>query len=257
MSATRKSYRTVGLFVPCMVDQFLPEVGEATVRVLRALGLTVTYDDRQTCCGQPAFNAGHVQPAAHLARRALAIFGDSSADAIVAPSGSCVAMLRIHAGELLSDPAERATWDTVRGKLFELTEFLAGPLGLEAIDGRYRRRVAYHESCHLARELGVRESPVRLLRSIDGLELTTLKDADVCCGFGGTFSAKQPELSIAIGEDKAARVLDSGADELVVGDAGCLLQIRGVLRGSQAAGVPVRHIAELLADALEAHRHGV
>jgi L-lactate dehydrogenase complex protein LldE len=247
--------RVVGLFVPCLVDQLLPEVGVATVRVLRHLGLEVRYEPRQTCCGQPAHNAGHARHAERLAGRALRLFAGQVADgvdAVVAPSGSCVSMLRQHAPGLLRRPRDGAAWNVVAPRLFELTELLAGALGLSALPGRYPRRVAYHPSCHLARELGVTAAPTRLLASLAGITLLPLPDADICCGFGGTFSAKQPELSIAMGRAKAAALVASGAEELVMGDAGCLLQVRGVLAGQGPGALRARHVAEVLADALDA-----
>ena len=243
--------RDVGLFIPCLVDQYLPEVGEAVVRLLRHLGLRVHYDPRQTCCGQPAFNAGHAEHAKRLAARALKLFAAAEVDALVAPSGSCVSMLRQHASTLDLDDEARRAWQNVVPRLFEVTELLAGPLGRTVLEGRYPRRVAYHDSCHLARELGVREAPRRLLRSLDELELRPLRDADVCCGFGGTFSTKNPELSVAMGRSKVAALLASGAEELVLGDAGCLLQVRGTLEGAGVTRVRVRHVDEVLADAVE------
>ena len=244
--------RRVALFIPCLVDTYLPEVGEAVVRLLRHLGLQLTYDHRQTCCGQPAFNAGHREHARRLTVRAIRLFARAEVDAVVAPSGSCVSMLRRHAGELDLSAEENVAWQALRPRLFELTELLAGPLALRSLPGRYPRRVAYHESCHLARELGVREAPQRLLRSLEGLEWVPLRDADVCCGFGGTFSTRNPELSVAMGRSKLAALLASGAEELVLGDAGCLLQVRGTIEGSGVTRVRVRHVAEVLADAVEA-----
>ena len=247
---TSSPIRTVGLFVPCLVDQFLPEVGVATVRLLRALGLTVVYERRQTCCGQPAHNAGHARHAAQLAGRALRLFARQPVDAFVAPSGSCVSMLRNHAPGLFERPQDGAAWHAVAPRLYELTELLTGPLDPDAVRGSYPRRVAYHASCHLLRELGVVDAPGRLLAALEGIDLVPLADADVCCGFGGTFSAKQPEVSLAMGRAKVDALVRSGADELVLADAGCLLQVRGLLRGAGLTALRVRHVAEVLAEAV-------
>ncbi len=242
----------VGLFVPCLVDQYLPEVGEATVRVLRALGLRVHYERRQTCCGQPAYNAGHMKQARRLAGRTLRLFDAQPVDAIVGPSGSCVSMLRVHAARLDLKPRDRAAWASVAPRIFEVTEFLDLRLGLKRLEGRYPRCITYHASCHLTRELGVRDAPKRFLASLEGVELLPLPDEGVCCGFGGTFSTKLPELSMAMGRDKLDAFHRSGADELVMGDAGCLLQVRGVAKAAGEDPGRIRHIIEVFADAMEA-----
>lgn len=237
----------VHLFIPCLVDQLAPSVGEATVRVLRRAGCEVVYDRRQTCCGQPAYNSGYRDEAARVARHFLSVF--SEADRIVAPSGSCVAMVRNLYRDLapLLPASERERVDRARERTFELCELLVDELGIVDVGARLPVAAAYHDSCHLLRELGVQEQPRRLLAAVRGLRLLPLTDSDRCCGFGGAFAVKLPDLSAAMGEEKARRVAESGAQVVVSADTGCMLQMRGVL---DRLGVPVRvmHIAEVLAS---------
>ncbi len=235
----------VSLFIPCLVDALVPEVGEATARVLSRLGLGLDYPPSQTCCGQPAFNAGAWEDARRVGRQFLRAFAGS--EVIVAPSGSCVSMVRTHYPHLFAEhPAELAAAQAIGERSFELTEFLVHRLGKTELGASFSGRVTYHDSCHLNRELGIQAEPRALLQAVAGLELVELPDAERCCGFGGTFSIKFPEVSVAMARRKAERIAESGADTVVVCDPGCLLQIRGYLsrRGSR---VQVRHIAELLA----------
>jgi len=237
----------VALFVPCLVDQFFPETALSVVRVLRHLGVEVDYRRGQTCCGQPAFNAGHWDEAAALAGRFLALFSD--ADAVVAPSGSCVAMVRRHYAELDLDPASRKTLGRLEERTFEFTEFLSRGLDRTELGGRFAARIAYHPACHLLRELEVDEGPRRLLESIEGLTLVDLPEAESCCGFGGTFSVKFPELSTAMAERKCRQLAAIGVDHVVAADVSCLMQIDGYLRRHKIPVKPL-HIADLLARAL-------
>ncbi len=245
--------KTTALFVTCLVDQSFPEVGEATVRLLEACGPRVEFPQAQTCCGQPAFNMGHAQEARRLAKRMIEIF--EPYDEVVAPSGSCVSMVRVHFPELLhGDAGWRERAERLAAKVFELTEFLSregcvsfAPLrGDDPSGARFTGRVAYHASCHLLRELGVREEPRELLRRVPGLELVELKDAEVCCGFGGAFSAKMPELSGAMLDAKLKAVEKSGATVLTATDCGCLMHLGGALK-RRRSDLEVRHVATLLA----------
>jgi L-lactate dehydrogenase complex protein LldE len=240
--------RRVHLFIPCFVDQLYPETGVATVRLLREVGCDPVYDDRQTCCGQPAFNSGYHSEAAHLARRFLKLF--ESADTVVAPSASCVGMVRRHYGELGLDGEDAERWEDVRGRIFELSEFLVGELGVSSVPGAFPHKVAYHASCHGFRELGILDQPLELLKSVRGIDLVELKDRHACCGFGGTFAAKFSALSVAMGEDKVEAIRKSGAEVVTATDDSCLMHIGGMLR-HQNSPVKWMHYAQILAAGLE------
>ncbi len=234
--------KTTALFVTCLVDQFFPEVGEAAVRLLEGCGRRVEFPAAQTCCGQPAYNMGHAREARRLARRMIEIF--EPYDEVVAPSGSCVSMVRVHFPELLHADAEwRERAERLAARTFELTELLHRE-GYEPSDARLEGRVAYHPSCHLLRELGVREQPCALLRRVPGLELVELEDT--CCGFGGAFSAKMPELSGAMLDAKLEAAEDAGADVLTATDCGCLMHLGGALN-RRRSDLKVRHVATILA----------
>ena len=238
------------LFVTCVVDQFYPEIGESTVRVLRRLGVEIDFPEEQTCCGQPAFNSGFRSDAKPLARRFLDTF--EKADAVVIPSGSCTAMVRAFYPELFhDDPGLSARVDAVAGKTFELTEFIVDVLGvtqLPEIAGAPRRAVTYHEGCHLRREIGVTTQPLALIEAAPGVDLVEMQQAEVCCGFGGTFAVKYADISGAMLADKLRNVADTGADAVVSCDSTCLMQIGGGLEKQAMAAKPL-HIAQLLDEA--------
>lgn len=236
----------VHLFVPCLVDQLLPHVGEATVRVLRRVGCEVIYDPHQVCCGQPAFNAGYTREAAAVARTLIGAF--RGAEVVVAPSGSCVAMVRNHWNTLAPhlSAAERDAARSISGRVFELSELLVDHLGITDVGATLEATATYHPSCHLSRDLNVDSAPRTLLRGVRGLSVVDLPDADRCCGFGGAFAVKHPELSTAMGEDKARRIVETRAQLVVTADPGCLLQMRGVL-GRLGSSARVVHLAEVLA----------
>ncbi len=236
----------VSLFIPCLVDRFLPEVGEATVEVLRRVGHRVLYDNRQTCCGQPAFNAGHVDEATALARRFLDIFED--AEVVVAPSGSCVSMVTRHYGDLPLSDRDLRRWSSLRGRIFELAQFLDRFGDLDRLGARWTGRLGMHHSCHFLRELdGASAALRRVLDRVAGLDAVDLPDATTCCGFGGTFSAKFPDVSIDMGRDKLATIDAAGIDAVAMADAGCLLQLRGIRKGSGRTGPPILHYVQILA----------
>ncbi|MFQ6015691.1 MAG: (Fe-S)-binding protein [Anaerolineae bacterium] len=235
----------VSLFVTCLTDLFYPEIGEGVVQVLRRLGIKVDFPSQQTCCGQPAFNSGYRQEAAQLARRFITIF--EGADYVVAPSGSCTHMVRHEYPRLLADdPAMHARARALSGKVYEFTEFLVKVLGVSDVGAVYHRLVTYHDSCHLRRGLGVVQEPRALLRAVKGLELVEMAKSDRCCGFGGSFAVRFPEISQAILEEKVERVLATGADILVAADAGCLMHIGGALQ-RKGRQVETMHVAQLLA----------
>jgi L-lactate dehydrogenase complex protein LldE len=235
----------VGLFVTCLVDLFRPSVGFAAVKLLTDAGCEVDVPSRQTCCGQPAYNSGDKATAVAFARQTVAAF--EAYDYVVAPSGSCAGMLKAHYPALLAgDAAWKPRAAAFAGKVHELVSFLVDVRGLAGVDARLEARATYHDSCSGLRELGIREQPRRLLRSVRGLELVEMTDANVCCGFGGTFSVKYPDISNAIVERKADAIAATGADILLAGDLGCLMNMAGKL---QREGRPVatRHVAEVLA----------
>ena len=243
------------LFVTCIIDQFYPDVGESVVRVLRRLGVDLDFPRGQTCCGQPAFNSGFWRDAKPLARRFLAEFqGDRY---IVVPSGSCASMLRVFYSELLHDEPElKEKASAMSSRVFELTEFIVDVLGVtdltpycspaEIMD---TQSVTYHEACHLRRELGVNEQPRMLLASLPGVEVVEMEQAEVCCGFGGTFSVKYPDISGAMLADKVDNVLASGADTLTACDSSCLMQMAGGLE-KRGAKVRAAHVAQILDAAM-------
>lgn len=239
----------VSLFVTCVVDQLFPRVGLATVKLLRGLGVEVTFNPEQTCCGQPAFNSGYRAQAREVASHFVGVFERelASADYVVAPSGSCVTMVRKFYHELFAgDDAMLERAARVGRSTYELSEFLVRVMGVEATGARWTGRVTYHDSCHLLRELNVSGEPRALLRNVEGIDLVDMDRPDACCGFGGAFSVKYPEISAAIAEEKAASICRSGADTVVACDASCLMQIEELLARK---GSPARclHIAELLA----------
>ncbi len=235
----------VTLFIQCLIDGIYPEVGEAVVAVFRKLGISLTCPTRQTCCGQPAFNAGYRGEARVAARRFIEIF--ESAEAIVCPSGSCVTMVRHHYPQLFEADAvwlQRAR--QVAAKTFELTEYLVDILGVTDLGARCDGVVTYHDSCHLLRNLRIKEQPRRLLSNISGAEFVEMNDSDRCCGFGGSFSFKYADISAAMVQDKLDNIIASGADTVVGCDMGCLMNIQGML-SRQGSSIRVMHIAELLA----------
>ncbi|MCW1840883.1 (Fe-S)-binding protein [Prosthecomicrobium hirschii] len=237
----------VALFVTCLVDLFRPSVGFAAVKLLEDAGCDVDVPAAQTCCGQPAFNSGDRADARALAEGVIKAF--EGYDYVVAPSGSCGGMIKMHYAELFADvPAWKARAEALSAKTFELVSFLADVLGVETTGARFDGTVTYHDSCSGLRELGIREQPRRLLAHVDGLTVKEMQDSDVCCGFGGTFCVKYPDISNHIVEKKVATIAATGAGTLVAGDLGCLMNMAGKLK---RAGSPVeaRHVAEILAGA--------
>ena len=256
----------VSLFVTCIVDQMFPQVGRATVEVLRKRGVEVVFNPDQTCCGQPAFNTGYRDEARRVALHMIDVFEREleSADYVVAPSGSCTTMVRKFYVELFEgEPQILSRVNEIAGRIYELSEFLVDILrvtdgaGEEAVDDEARRagagstdRVTYHDCCHLLRELGVTRQPRLLIQSVRGSELIEMDRSDACCGFGGTFSVKYPEISAAIGDEKIASIERSGADTVVACDSSCLMQIAG-LASRRGLDVRCMHLAEFLCSANE------
>ncbi|HEV8062984.1 MAG TPA: (Fe-S)-binding protein [Gemmataceae bacterium] len=235
----------VSLMITCLGDGFFPDVGVATVRLLRRLGVVVDFPEEQTCCGQPFFNSGYHHDARLLAIHLLKAFDNDKP--IVVPSGSCAAMVKLEYPTLFKDdPPMLARIQALAARTFELSDFLVNVLKVEDVGARFPARAAYHMACHL-RGLGLMTEPERLLRQVRDLTLVPLERFDECCGFGGSFSVRYPAISGAMVQDKAGFVTKSGADTLVATDAGCLMNIAGCLRRREA-GVRVVHLAEVLAQ---------
>lgn len=241
---------SVGLFVTCLVDLLRPSVGFAAVSLLERAGARVRVPNAQTCCGQPAYNSGDFNHARSIARGVIQAF--EGFDYVVAPSGSCAGMIRVHYPHLFADDAHwLSRAQALAMRTYELTSFLWEVLGIKDTGARCPQRLTYHDSCSGLRELGIHEQPRRLLHRVAGLELVERADEAVCCGFGGLFSVKYPELSVKLVDDKAAAIEASGADLLAGGDLGCLLNIAGRLR-RRGSALRVFHVAEVLAGMTEA-----
>jgi len=242
---TPRSRPRVGLFVTCLVDLFRPTVGFAAIALLERAGCQVEVPTAQTCCGQPAYNSGDRADARALARQVIALFEDF--DFVVAPSGSCAGMLREHYPRLFEDePAMHARAEHLAKRSHELISFLVDVRGMASVDADYRGVCTYHDSCSGLRELGVKRQPRQLLNSVRGASLVELPGAEICCGFGGTFCVKYPDISVRMASDKAADIVATGADTLLAGDMGCLLNMAGRL-SREGKNVRVRHVAEVLA----------
>jgi L-lactate dehydrogenase complex protein LldE len=239
----------VGLFVTCLVDLYRPAVGFAAVKLLEAVGCIVEVPRAQTCCGQPAYNSGDRADTKAIARQVIAAF--AGYDYIVAPSGSCAGMIREHYAELFADePQMFGEVQHLAKRTYELVSFLADVMGMTSVAARYDGVATYHDSCSGLRELGVKEQPRKLLRSVAGLRLAELPGAEICCGFGGTFCIKYPAISDKMVTDKAKDIEATGADTLLAGDLGCLLNMAGKL-SRRGGAVRCRHVAEVLADMTE------
>ena len=244
MTTSEQSPR-VGLFVTCLVDLFRPGVGFAAVKLLEDAGCSVEVPAAQTCCGQPAYNSGDRESAKRIAARVIDAF--AGYDYVVAPSGSCAGMLKCHYPALFAgDAAMRAEAEAFAGRVHELVEFLHDVRGVRDVGARYHGVVTYHDGCAGLRELGVEDQPRALLEGVVGLTLNELSDAQICCGFGGTFCVKYPEISLRMVSDKTADIAATGAEVLLAGDLGCLLNIAGRLT-REGRPVKTRHVAEVLA----------
>jgi L-lactate dehydrogenase complex protein LldE len=236
----------VGLFVTCLVDLFRPNVGFASVKLLEDTGCRVEVPQGQTCCGQPAYNNGDVVHAKQIARQVITAFQDY--DYVVAPSGSCTGMLKQHYTQLFQDdPQWQHRAQDFSQRCHELLSFLSDIRGMDSIDARYEGRITYHDSCSSLRELGVHAQPRKLLHKVQGLDLIEMDETNICCGFGGTFCVKYPEISGRMVSDKVNNIRNSEADTVLAADLGCLLNIAGRLKRE---GSPIRayHTAEVLAN---------
>lgn len=235
----------VSLFIPCFVDQLMPQVGLDTARVLRRLGYQVDFPRDQTCCGQPAFNTGYWNDARPLAERFVRVFG--SAEIVICPSGSCTTMVRNFYPQLLANSPFKTEAIELGARVFEFSEFLAKVAKATDVGASFPHRVTYHDACHALRELRLKQEPRELLRHVRGLELVEMNYSEECCGFGGTFAAKFTMISGAMGETKIANAEASGAEYITSTDPSCLMHIEGMLRRRNSS-VRTIYIASILAQ---------
>ncbi len=241
--------KRVGLFVTCLVDLMRPSVGFAAVELLERAGCDVEVPLSQTCCGQPAYNSGDRAHAEAIARQVIEAF--AGFDYVVAPSGSCAATIKHHYPQMFADdPDLTAKAEDLAARTFELVSFLTDVCGVTAVSSDYRGSVTYHDSCSGLREMGVQNQPRQLLASLDGVDLVEMEESDVCCGFGGTFCVKYPQISNKMVSEKAKRIESTGAELLLAGDLGCLMNMAGKLKRNGSA-VQARHVAEVLANRLD------
>jgi L-lactate dehydrogenase complex protein LldE len=235
----------VALFVTCLVDLFRPTVGFAAVKLIEDAGCIVEVPPMQTCCGQPAYNSGDKKDARAIAEQVIKAFEDY--DYVVAPSGSCGSMLGKHYSELFAgDEKWHSRADAFSAKVHELISFLSDVMFVTNTNASYQGAVTYHDSCSGLRELGIEAQPRKLLSNVSGLTIKPMQDADVCCGFGGTFCVKYPDISNKIVSEKTTQIKASGADLLLAGDLGCLMNMAGKLK-REGSNIQVRHVAEVLA----------
>ncbi len=235
----------VGLFVTCLVDMFRPSVGFATVKLLELAGCRVEVPASQTCCGQPSYNSGDRRSTAAIARKVIDSF--DGFEYVVGPSGSCIGMLHQYPELFSRDDPYRARAEHLALRAFEITAFLTDIIHFDALLADYPKRVTYHDSCTGLRELGIKQQPRQLLSKVNGVELTEMADSETCCGFGGTFCIKYPEISNRMVSDKTANAAATGTELLLGGDLGCLLNMAGKLQ-RQGTPLEVRHIVEVLAN---------
>ncbi|MDE2423488.1 MAG: (Fe-S)-binding protein [Betaproteobacteria bacterium] len=235
----------VGLFVTCLVDMMRPSVGFSAIDLLRQAGCEVVVPENQTCCGQPGFNSGDRESGRTLAKRFVELFEEC--DYIVAPSGSCTGMIRIHYQDLFPEnPSLQQRINQLAERTFELTDFLVNVLHIDQVNSEFKGNVTYHDSCSGLRELHIKEQPRQLLKSITGLTLKEMEQAELCCGFGGTFSVKLGDIATRMSDNKCRYAQLSGAEVIVGGDLGCLLNIEGRLRRMGDSTTQVKHVAEIL-----------
>jgi L-lactate dehydrogenase complex protein LldE len=239
----------VALFITCVNDTLFPETGRATVAVLERLGHEVEFPLEQTCCGQMHANSGYAAEALPLVERFVRVFGDPAYDAVVAPSGSCVAMVHEGYARLARDAGDLrllAEVEQLAPRVFELTQFVADELGVEDVGASFPHRVTYHPACHSLRALGIGDAPLRLLRAVRGIDLVELPEREACCGFGGTFAVKNAGTSAAMLADKLGNVSSTGAEVVCAADNSCLMHIGGGL-SRRHSSVRAMHVAEILA----------
>ncbi|MDX5482498.1 MAG: (Fe-S)-binding protein [Hymenobacteraceae bacterium] len=238
----------VDIFIPCFVDQVFPETGMNMVKVLEKVGCEVNYNPNQTCCGQPAFNAGFFDEAREVATKFLDDFSSETSHYIVAPSASCVGMVRNAYQDIFVKSSNLVKYRTMQKKVYELTEFLTDVIGVTSIPGAaLQGRFTYHDSCSALRECGIKEGPRALLSNVKGLEFVEMEDTETCCGFGGTFAVKFEAISTAMAEQKVENALATGADYIVSTDSSCLMHLEAYIQ-KQKKPIRTMHIADVLAS---------
>lgn len=233
----------VSLFITCISDIMFPNVGKNTVEILERLGCEVDFPTLQTCCGQPAYNSGYLEEAKGSMKQMIRAFKD--AEYVVGPSGSCVGMIREYPHVFKGDPEWEKPAQELAAKTYELTQFIVDVLGVKDVGSTFKGKVTYHPSCHMTRILGVKDAPKILLQNVKGIEFVELPSGEDCCGFGGTFSVKKPEISAEMVKEKSRHVTETGAEYLVGGDMGCLMNIGGRMQ-REGKNVKVIHISEIL-----------
>lgn len=236
----------ITLFVPCFIDSLYPHVAIAMVQVLERLGHEVVYPENQTCCGQPPFNSGFWDEARAVARNQLEVFAD--AEVVVSGSGSCGAMMKVFYPELFKDTPQLDAARALSAKTWEFSEFLVNKLGVRDVGAKFDGKVTFHDGCHGLRELGTKAAPRELLRHVQGLELVEMGEAESCCGFGGMFAVKYPQISTAMAEVKCNSILETSAEYVVSNDSSCLMQIAGYLHRNSPRSIRSLHLAEVLAS---------
>ncbi|MFN5422747.1 MAG: (Fe-S)-binding protein [bacterium] len=235
----------VHVFIPCFVDQLYPEAGFNTIKVLERAGCNVTYNPAQTCCGQPAFNAGYWGEAREVCNKFIADFAE--AEYIVIPSASCSGFVKNYYSKIYDNASNQKDIKHLQGKVFELTDFLVNILKTEDLGASLNGKATYHDSCAALRECKIKSEPRKLLQHVKGLELIELQDNETCCGFGGTFAVKFESISVAMGEQKAHNVMNTKADYLISSDLSCLMHISGVM-ANKGISLKSMHIADVLAS---------
>lgn len=240
----------VALFVTCLSDTLFPSVGQATVELLEHLGCDVSFPFEQTCCGQPAYNSGYHEETKRIAKHMIETFEKADADYIVGPSGSCVMMMRDYPHLFKDDLTWKMRAEAHAAKTFELTQFIVDVLEVTDVGAKFPAKATYHASCHMTRLLGIDSAPGQLLKNVDGLTMLPLENVHNCCGFGGTFSVKMPDVSVQMVDEKVESILNSGAEVLIGADASCLMNIGGRLH-KQGHPIKVMHIAEVLNEGVK------
>ena len=235
----------VQLFIPCFVDQLYPDTAFNMIKVLEKAGCTVGYNDAQTCCGQPAFNAGFWNESKSVCSKFIKDFSD--AECIVAPSASCVGFVRNYYGKLFENSSVHNDVKDLGKKIFEFSEFMVEILKVEDVGAQLKGKATYHDSCAALRECRVKKGPRKLLSKVKGLELTELNDVETCCGFGGTFAVKFEAISVAMGEQKVENALATGADYLISTDHSCLMHLQGYIK-HKGYKIQTMHLADVLAS---------
>ena len=237
----------VQLFIPCFIDQLYPDVGMNTVKILEKLGCNVSYNPQQTCCGQPAYNAGYMNEARAVSEKFIEDFtGD---DYIVAPSGSCVGYVRESFASIFENSIYLQEANKVSKRSYELSEFLIDILKVEDIGSTFNAKVTYHDSCGALRECGIKSGPRKLLSKVKGLELIEMKESETCCGFGGTFAVKYEPISIGMAQTKVKSALETGAEYIVSTDISCLMHIDGYIK-NQNVNLKIAHLADILSHGI-------